>query len=652
MELFEINSIIPAVDLPGYSFIFGENNADSLGLKYISLRCDASGKSTPLINYVSLKINRNNELEAFHSSARNLFNFNESEDQLFLRAVTRLKMRDATKQELIKNIKDLAGKIIVPAGGGLIEMPEGYYLIIEPLGNKWYLVACRNFAEVVQAKMVEIDTGKKPKKTTPTWFLSLFGEEFKFDYPVTDKTPWKTPPPSLDFVKKYAEGKHPAKSTAEMYRLVKRYIEDFGDYEEPHHVPLLTISVFQTYLIDILTSVFQTPISGEFGSGKTSILEMLASIGYHGLLSSTVSPAARVRIMQRHRISWYGDELDRADGKTDENGDNLNLVLLRVGYRRGNQYIRWNMDTDQPDILDPFSCLTYTYSSDMETALKTRSLGEFTVSKSDDYMLPVINSKREQYAQAISNELFLWRVEFFRNYKRCDDSDDCDDSDGILGDMVKLDKADFRKAVYGTLTGNLKEKNQLLLTHLFGRDNELAYVACNIGSIIGIDITNELVESLNFKRQSEIEGEDELFLLFVNLLQGQCEAGQREVKFSALSPSIRDDCKNKNVKEPKTSVFRSWYRKLGIKAGKNLKHSRDGSIIVLDDAVKAKIEQYTTINLIDKIQEGQTKASTLIPNIPSQSSQSSQSSQVGDDLAELKTSIETGLAESKKEEAV
>jgi len=338
-------------------------------------------------------------------------------------------------------------------------------------------------------------------------------------------------------------------------------------------------------------------------------------------MEATTSPAARARLNVLD-IAWFADELDKA--YTDEQGDSLSLVLLRTGYRRGAKYVRWDTEGKRAEVIDLFHSLCYSLSSDIERGLKTRSLGEISITRSIDYRVPIINSMRETYGKRLVTEFFFWRLESLHSHF----SQDAAEAEGMpsLEDLVGLSVDGFRDKLYSSITKGMSSPERTLLTHLFGRESELAFIVLQIENYLGLDLIDAIVNAVNSQRESDIEPDDPRFVWLLEKLsavspadelQGQLGAsgkGQVALRMRDVTDELNKWCKDTGQRVPKGSVWKSWYRRLRIERGKNLKHGRDSETLIFDSSVRTAIRDLTITNPIrlDEIRHPTVSAVSVV----------------------------------------
>lgn len=182
------------------------------------------------------------------------------------------------------------------------------------------------------------------------------------------------------------------KSVEEIYIPIERYlfaktpgIQDYGSIESLYkevfdfvyaHIDLtdealyhiVTGFIIASYRIEDFDSVPYLLFLGEYMSGKTRALEVLAELCYRAIKTSSISPAAIVRMTQKHRVTMLVDETDILNHES-----RFELVgILNSGYKANDFYIRANPDSDDVETWKTFGLKAMAGTSDFNKALNSR----------------------------------------------------------------------------------------------------------------------------------------------------------------------------------------------------------------------------------------------------------------------------------------
>lgn len=431
--------------------------------------------------------------------------------------------------------------------------------------------------------------------------------------------------PDMDVVERWIANRFEVPTSEELFNTVVHYFQLFGDYEEDYHAYIMALNVFQSYLLPLLSVVFQVTISATWGAGKSTALKAGAAIAYHGILGDSVSPASRVRLTEMVRPAWYQDEID----STEKEDDGFGLSMIRTGYERGSYFIRWNNEKNEPDILEHFSTLTYAMHEDIaNAALQSRSLAEIELSPTKDFKLAIANMLRNTYAPSISEALFFWRFGILD--KAIHDEYYLVQKKNAFDDLKneKFDVQKKRQELYEKLTKGFTEKEQALLKILVARESQLTFSAVFIERLLGVDVISYLIRALNKRRQDEAQPRDPDYEEFEKWIVNYIEA--KELVSRYASPTFQKDDKlssdseislksiiesmttkilgtgeDEHVQqikpEPKTRTVAKWIKDLGFIRGKTWLHKRDGTHLYLTKELCERIYNMSEPTSIDEI---------------------------------------------------
>jgi hypothetical protein len=479
----------------------------------------------------------------------------------------------------------------ISISGGIILLAENRHVFIEPLGEQggeinYLLYDCAKQGGE-RVKVMIVNDEKKPTE----YFLKSADGELAFQFegkPITEPNSLLRDVlhiPDIPTVDDWIAGKISIPSNEQLWNLHKNYYRAFGDYEEAWHSTLLALGDFQTALIPLLNSVFNTTIDGDFGAGKTTILSAQSEASYHGIFADSVSPAFRARFVGRYNAPLFQDEIDKTQ---DDEG--LGLALARTAYRRGAFYARWNPDKNEPDITSHFGPMTYTlHEIPDDNAFLSRSLAKITVSASGNFRLPVINNLRQTVSHKIASLLFFWR--FGAIDKALHDGLSLRHEDIPLDEFMKsnFDPAAERENLFNLATEKLTEREKRFLRLTKGRVGELLYVALFVERVLGIDIIDDLISTVNAKIDEDWLPPDEVYVKFVELLADQQVGTPFELR--AITLDLQNWCKETGRKAPQTNTISTWIRDLGFRIKNGTRQRRGGKIwLTITEGIKTRLE--------------------------------------------------------------
>jgi len=261
---------------------------------------------------------------------------------------------------------------------------------------------------------------------------------------------------------------------AALFGEVKETISRHYHFEHPWHYVISTLFTFQAKIALILPGVFYLFFGGLIGSGKTNILDLLRMLT-NGDMFENVSIPAFARSMQNGKPVF----IDEVDVRRSKEYDDIRNSLLRQGYRRNAApYKRWNISTNDFDIIPVYGAKAVTYRSRLDTAFKDRGFTIPTVKKKgkDGYDLVLANLWPNVYN--LPSRLDNWAKTVITNYSP---------------DELKAwaYSEEFKKEVENTVV----ELGA-------NRESELITIALLVARIIGIDVVEELKKAAKLRSDS------------------------------------------------------------------------------------------------------------------------------------------------------
>ena len=394
--------------------------------------------------------------------------------------------------------------------------------------------------------------GKQPPKYCTSFGGATFQLPARDSKAFKERLPFRVPSRAISDA--WASGEKKPLSASGLWKYTESYLRTTLDLEDAFEVKILCLAVFQTWLRKVLDWAFNIDLGGPFGAGKSTVLETLGEICYHAVLGNP-SAAVTARYNEIFDITWFIDEYDKI--KLADEG--IIDTFIRQGYRRGVRIYRFNSETQQTDSFDPFGPKFLSYHTDIEAALKQRSITHLKMDVSEDFRLPVVNFVRASVSQRIFDEFFIWYMENIASLSQGGpDGPDRPDSEGSMGGLTVRqilgaalskgtqgsgDSNDIlqillsegepkgislsesvgetpsttgsigsiestaRQRIFEVVTSNLTGDERALLVNLKGRGAELGFLAILIARLLRIDLVKELRDALEVKAQEEEEPE-------------------------------------------------------------------------------------------------------------------------------------------------
>ena len=402
---------------------------------------------------------------------------------------------------------------IIHGAGGLYDD-----LVIEPLGNYCYLY---NYKDKKGKVFANFDPDTKVAS------LDINGENFYFKSKPLKDCLFRTP--SDNSIEKYLNGSYPIKTKTELYNSLVNFYKIFYEVPGEFYYHIIAIGTLQSWLIEVLSTVFYLCFSAQFGAGKTAFLEGGSIVSHHGFLAGNISSASVARATAEQKLSLWADELDvKSNSK-----DNETFLTFRQGYKRNNPYVRQKETRTGyvNEIFDTFSSKSYSVHSKSEDALGSRGI-EIPLRISDDKTLPVLNMYKEQLGFPLFEDLFFWYMEnatmLITSTMATRATEKNTRATDFLLSLPSLPSfprflapetgvcniKKVRDQLFKEYTKSFSEKEIETLKVFFGRNEELIYIALLVCKIFEIDQLANLEHT--FKQKVQNEGDDNIF---VNLLK-------------------------------------------------------------------------------------------------------------------------------------
>lgn len=375
--------------------------------------------------------------------------------------------------------------------GGLNE-----FFVYEPIGQGEYVYKTvtgkRGISKLIEKDNSILIEGQKfffEKKPPRQWFFHL---------------------PKKSIIQNWVNGTKKSKSPTELWINIQVCLQMFLDIPNKHEFAALTLFVLQSWMSEILDTVFYCSIQGEFGGGKTVCGEAVIPMCRHGYQTGNLSSAFVPRVIETQKVTLGIDELDSIGGIRDSDL----YQILRQGYRRGTMYSRINPNTMETESFVVFGPKIFSLHSSVEAALQSRTL-TIHVRETEDFEYPIIGLSKGKFAREVRDELLLWYLDNIleirdKQLSMVDMVDQVDlFGDGVdqqisIEDLSSLAKT-LRNKLFKQSTTHLKDSQLSQLRQLKGRNVELAHIIMIVSNIFEIDTTNVIKKIFEQKTTEETE---------------------------------------------------------------------------------------------------------------------------------------------------
>ena len=543
-----------------------------------------------------------------------------------------------------------------PAGG----FDKGTGLVYEPLGNRRYIFRIKGYKGIAEArkiakvtcascgteisaptKVIRCACGREIKVEKLDWHLVTEFNNLNLIFKGKPLEKVIFPVPSQAAVDYWlnnylVDEKNKEINAKYIFNVLRDYFKAFFDLPLERSYDILVLSVFQSWLVEILDVLFYVSISGETGSGKTALLEALLDVSRHGLVAANIKSAGIARCAERFKLSLGIDEIDSKKFKDDDVEG-----ICRQGYRRGQFYIRMMPKSHEPEFFDVFGFKAFSYRSAIADDLQNRSI-DIPISRTKNKEIPVINLFKQHFSPF--ELIFFWYMDNIANLYA--------QSPSFQKDMDKLELENYEKMIeeknkeeivnnvnnvnivnvnniYNIIYNNINRKTiarktpylhnfvNIINKHpIFGRNLEIAYLIYSLTQILSFDVTEILLETIEQKQEIEEANQEEGWVgLLKELLTQEFENAtiKDEVKIipykNVISKYIR---RMKEVYEnvPSQHQIRKLLRQIGFVDGINRKVIRVGVdnkpklCLIYDAAIKENLglkEEQTALNSSEKV---------------------------------------------------
>ncbi|MBI3332137.1 hypothetical protein HYZ99_04240 [Candidatus Peregrinibacteria bacterium] len=180
-------------------------------------------------------------------------------------------------------------------------------------------------------------------------------------------------------------------SLADLQNFINVKLREYVELSDERHFHCLSLWIIATYYFRLFPAFPYLHITGEYQSGKTKVLQMLALLSFNGeLLTSTSSPASVIRLVHANGTTCCLDEVEHLWNAQDEHSRSLQDVL-RSGYKRGVSVFKCEpgKKKGQFDVVnyDPYSPKALGGIERLEQALASRCIQIVMLRSTNDVLL-------------------------------------------------------------------------------------------------------------------------------------------------------------------------------------------------------------------------------------------------------------------------
>ncbi len=127
-------------------------------------------------------------------------------------------------------------------------------------------------------------------------------------------------------------------NTDDVIKDIIDYLQQYLHLKNLKQYTLLAFYIVLSYCYDVFERIPYLHLIGEYGSGKTKVLNILNKLLYNPKMYSQASTAAIYRVIDQERCVLILDELENIGNRTS--GNNLMIMLLNSGYQKDGKVVR------------------------------------------------------------------------------------------------------------------------------------------------------------------------------------------------------------------------------------------------------------------------------------------------------------------------
>lgn len=159
-------------------------------------------------------------------------------------------------------------------------------------------------------------------------------------------------------------------SFEQLYDEVYNFVYEHVAFIDEPFYHILTAFIIATWRNEDFDTTPYLMFLGEYNSGKTRALEVLCELCYHAIMTSSISSAGLVRIVQKHRATLLIDETE-----TLNNESKTELIgILNSGYKKGQYYVRAKQDSEDIETWITFGFKALSGTQDFVKTLNSRCI--------------------------------------------------------------------------------------------------------------------------------------------------------------------------------------------------------------------------------------------------------------------------------------
>lgn len=124
------------------------------------------------------------------------------------------------------------------------------------------------------------------------------------------------------------------KTTKELFEIIKKYLESNFYFADERYGSVLSLYVLSTWIYNLIPTLGYLAITGDVGTGKTTLGNILSKVVYNCSRTGNVSPGALFRTIDQNPGTVIVDEGDIKFNKRKSSESDI-LKMLNMGFHAG-----------------------------------------------------------------------------------------------------------------------------------------------------------------------------------------------------------------------------------------------------------------------------------------------------------------------------
>ena len=193
-----------------------------------------------------------------------------------------------------------------------------------------------------------------------------------------------------------------------LFQEICGFIRDHLKLREAEEYMIMALWVIATYKSSFFEAVPYLQFLGSIESGKTRALKILGLLSYCAVNTSSISPSALCRLIERHHPTVLVDQAEQEFSRKNPEGSKMYRIFM-CGYSKGDKYIVASKE-DEVSVVsrDVFGFKAVASTRVFDDAFASRSI-QFRMLQGVPDVKDIRNDTRKR-AQVIRNKLLYYHL--------------------------------------------------------------------------------------------------------------------------------------------------------------------------------------------------------------------------------------------------